>query len=245
MKLSLNEAENAVAIFLHNKDSEYYFVFPNKVYDCIGSLLAERPERDISDVTKDELACTNILIRIMQDLRCVQICATSGYAPAAGTLAASIFELSYEIAFLAGRPDRAEKWFAHTNIKKTAEEHHNRLGSVLAKEFSDPAERAPFTDAEWDNYAFLSALKHGNSAIQQYFGVEDTLDGVTFTPLPSQSDLSVNTTNVVFYRACQYALRGVAYFANIYLDVADREAGKVNFEQLSVDLKRAFLKLSE
>ena len=231
-EVSLPEYENEITHSLLLDKKELYFDLPSEIYNFLGLVASEIPQQRIKDIAPDQIACTLIFMRIMQDLRCVQICVTTGYAPAAASIATSIIELAYEIAFLAGNENEATKWFDHKDMKDTSAKHHNRVGYVLKKVIPDFSQRKEEENVEWGNYASVSSVKHGNSMFQQMLGVEFENDHLVFNPLPSVSEQSKLISTMTIYRACQYALRGAAYFADAFIPESLRQIHKNNFEAL-------------
>ena len=239
--------EHDVQKYYFENHKELFFDLPSTIYDFLGSIASE--ESSNGTIQPNELACRTIFVRILQDLRCVQICASSGYTPAAAAIATSIIELAYEISYLAAHIERAEKWFNHRDLRHTSEEHHNRVRVVLKSQTADVNERKTLEDVEWENYWIMSAIKHGNSVYQQMFGYEIEGEAITFSAIPTQSEIINNTSSLILYRACQYSLRAGIYFANSFLSNDLRKRHEIELlsitERLRVATDKALPTLKE
>jgi len=126
--VNIFEQEAAAITFLRQKNEGIFEDIVARTYDFMGQVLdrlsGANPDGEVY------AASTLIFTRLMQDLRCMYLCASRGYPTGAGTIAASIWELSYEIKYLILHPDKAEKWFDHNDIKHVESRHENRFNAV-------------------------------------------------------------------------------------------------------------------
>ncbi|MBB6015160.1 hypothetical protein [Deinococcus radiopugnans] len=183
------------------------------------------------------VASTLIFSRLMQDLRCVHLCALRGYPSAAGTVAASIWELSYEIRFLILNPHNAERWFNHRDIKHTESTHYNRFNEVMKTLFPEDIERKFASDVEWNNYSYLCAFKHGNSMFQQILNIRENGENAEISPNPDLSCFSIESLSRILYHSCNYCILSAKFIANEYCSEDERSHLSIKLEKLQHDLK--------
>lgn len=131
-----------------------------KVQQAIdGQVLSEIPE-----VAKAQFM---ILMRSTDYLRCVQLLAVKGYPEQAGTLTASLFELSHTALYFSHSPDKAKEWLEADSIVQ--EVPWGILGSNWKKSVRANCEHlgdVALAKTEYQVYRQLCWLKHSLPKMQ-------------------------------------------------------------------------------
>ena len=126
---------------------------------------------DIPDVTRAQLV---ILMRITDFLRCIQLLAVKCYPEQAGTLAASIFELTHTAVLFSRSPTEATQWLRANSIKQQVP--RKLFGSnwkELVKANCEHYGGADRSEAEYQVYEQLCWMKHSLPKMQDMRVEED------------------------------------------------------------------------
>lgn len=236
MSKSLTEHEADAYQYLLSINNGIFGDIIGRTYEFMGQVADRFPEQHVEGGAFH--ASSLIYMRLMQDLRCVDRCACRGYPTAAGTVASSIWELSFEIKYLSLINENAEKWFDHEAIKNTEKRYDRRLKAVMEILFPDETEREIASEAEWENYSYLSAFKHGNSTLQRRLGRIHIPERFEISPLPDLSKFSVDSLVNIVYQAYKYCLTGTRFMAKEHLTHELREQLSLTLKSLSYDLEK-------
>lgn len=176
-----------------------------------------------------------LLVRVLGDLRVCQWAASTGYAMQALTLAASIHELSYAIAYLKDSDERARKWIEHVNDARTYPEcgHRNVISEVAKHLGLDEQE----TEQEYRIYRELCMAKHGNPLLQKHYGALERPGGVEVQQLPFYSPRTVWMCRFAMLHVARSVLVPFSVYVQLHLGGSpDALAGEL--DRVSTELRR-------
>lgn len=188
---------------------------PYRTYAAMGEVLKRQPTGDQQGVALSSRVTRRIFVRLMQDLRAVQQLCVIGSASAAGSVASSVQEVAFEVAWVGQDEARAEQWLTHTDQKNPVEKWGQRMKEVLSARLGDPQAVQDRNVEEGRIYRQLCMLKHGNSILQQGLGsfVDDGEEFFAPTPL-----LTANTLSAVafsMYHTLRFCLEATMDFINV------------------------------
>ena len=113
------------------------------------------------------------LARLQGDLRVLDWMVQHGYAMAAASHTATVYELAFRTLFLGDSTDRADAWMAH---EKTSKSYPESLRDAINDFFGRLPNILPSTPARvYDVYSELCWAKHGNPVLQRHYGT--TVEG--------------------------------------------------------------------
>lgn len=145
----------------------------------------------------------SLLVRVINDLRCVALLAARGYPLQAGAIAASLFEEALTISYIGDSQARAEGWVDHEFPLDSY-----RSANELMRE---AVQHVPTEDAATSLevlkkiYAQLCMTKHANPLLQKAHGVKETEDGFSLGVGPDRSATSVKAAWFVMEQAAKWA----------------------------------------
>lgn len=235
--MNINDLE---AEAIHFLTSEHRFIFEDLVVYSYKFLQSIFNNMGVAEGNKKKIASSIILSRVMQDLRCVHLCAIRGYPGAAGTLAASIWELSYEIGYINLDDYDIEMWFSHNEVKRTETRYDVRIKKFLETIYKDESERNIEVERSFADYSFLSAFKHGNSITQlvtlaKRDGVIGTIDSK-----PNISSESILMLCRIIFHACEYAIQAAKFHAMSYIPEGKSQDISPTLEEIYERLRESF-----
>jgi hypothetical protein len=179
---------------------------------------------DISDVVRAQLM---ILMRITDFLRCIQLLAVKCYPEQAGTLAASIFELTHTAVLFSRSPMEATQWLAANSIKQQVPRKlfgNNWKELVKANcEYFGGAERS---GAEYQVYEQLCWMKHSLPKMQDMRVEKDSVF-LIFGPHTDERALSHA------WFAMEHAGRLTEFVAALLMDEQGTEETRVALAMLA------------
>ena len=111
---SLGESEKEVAQQLWPKLASHSSV-SERAFNTVGLVLAAAPELPISQVPLCRRVATVLLVRLLNDLRAVALLALRGYALQSATLAGSMYEVAYTVAYIGSDNSKATAWVEHSD----------------------------------------------------------------------------------------------------------------------------------
>jgi hypothetical protein len=142
---------------------------------------------DISDVARAQLM---ILMRITDFLRCIQLLALKGYPEQAGTLAASIFELSHTAVLFSRSPGEGTQWLRANSIKQQVPRKlFGANWKDLVRANSEHYGAAEHAEPEYQVYEQLCWMKHSLPKMQDMRVEEDGVS-LIFGPHTDERALS-------------------------------------------------------
>lgn len=173
----------------------------SEMYDLIGWTVALVPERPIAQVPLAERVCLTLMSRISDDLRCASNLARVGYSLQALTMASSIYEGAFTIAYVGNSEEIASAWRDHEDpIQPFRSVRDLTMGGLRTLGLESPELEAQ-VEIEYRVYRQLCWAKHLNPVLQSRFGhhLDEEMSSVIFTNGPDLSDEGV--------RACWFALQ--------------------------------------
>lgn len=216
-------------------------------FNLVGTALGRIPEMPAWQLTQAQKVVNVLLIRLANDLRTAALLAVRGYAVQANTVASSMFEVAYTIAFIGASENLAQEWIDHDDpmcpfkpVKKLVKAvvHKLQLDDVLKLQLDDPK---AVIARQRQVYAQLCMAKHANPAFQKEHGTR--LEGNEWVSAvgPDHSQPAV--------RAAWFALEHGTGLVTVALMIFVREMLEVsNDDELLVqliELQKARRRLSE
>jgi hypothetical protein len=186
---SVQEAEEQAAVKVF-PDLKAHVQYVNDAYNLAFRIQAAINGKRLADISDVARAQFMILMRITDFLRCIQLLTVKCYPEQAGTLAASIFELTHTAVLFSRSPDEAKAWLRANSIKLQVP---RRLFGANWKELvkancehfgaGDAAER------EYQVYEQLCWMKHSLPKMQDMRVEEDGVS-LIFGPHTDERALS-------------------------------------------------------
>ena len=140
-----------------------------RAFNLVGSACAALPVRQSSEVPQSCKVANTLLVRISNDLRGVTILANHGYGIQAASLAASLYESAYTVAYIGGDETLAEEWINHEDPKKPFRDVRSLTEKGLSNlGFQTIKEQA---EIEYKVYQQLCMPKHANPLFQMRHGM--------------------------------------------------------------------------
>jgi hypothetical protein len=140
----------------------------------------------IVGASKSKIACTMLLMRLINDLRSMWILFETGYDIQANCIAGSLYECCFSIATIGDNDDLATTWFEHDDPIKSF---------MSAKDLTEKGTARYGASPEWvpELYRIYRQLcwgKHLNPFFQQQGGMEFGDKTLTYMPGPHSDELT-------------------------------------------------------
>lgn len=167
---------------------------PRKLLNTTGNLLGRSAmalqKEDFNKRNAATRVAVILIIRLANDSRCVSLMAKMGYGMQAASLACSIYEIAYTVAYIGADDSLAEKWINHDEVLKTPFGSILKLteGGLLKLGVPSPEKHAL---SEYRNYTQLCMAKHGNPLIQGQHGLHVSKESVIPKNGPDHSEKSI------------------------------------------------------
>lgn len=212
---SLEDLEAAAAKVLHARFPELGLLVMD-TYRLLGDALKIEPAVGLFDVPPSGRVCRVILTRLGTDLRVAYLAAGGGYPMAVATLAASAYEVAYQVGYIGADDGLADKWAKNENKAYTIVKTYAQVLKVLRVGRDDVAAKA-LVDQEQDIYHQLCGMKHGNSYYQRLFGYR-VIEGEDYTEYriemaPDSSDRALRATTFALHHMLRWCLVATDAFA--------------------------------
>lgn len=192
-----------------------HFTLPMRTYQLMHEVMRLQQPGTVQEVGVAGSVTRRIFVRLMQDLRAVQQLAAIGSASAAGTVASSLAEVAYEVAWVGRDDERAQRWLDHTVPKNAVEAWGTRWNEVSALRHADPALARAAVEYEAQVYRQLCMLKHGNSMLQKGLG-SVVADGAEYiSPLPMLTHNTLGAAGFAVFHAVRLCLEASADYVRI------------------------------
>jgi hypothetical protein len=153
------------------------------------------PRDQTAESSKSLLVTIALLLRLSNDLRCVDLLASRGYPKQALTIVASMYENAYIIAFVGGNEDLAQQWLEYEDPVAPFRDFHTLVTEALSR----PALRDVGTTAtrEFMRYHKLRRLGTANPLLRGEMGANETNESVS-TNAPTTGTRAVNGASLAF-----------------------------------------------
>ncbi|MGQ3479148.1 hypothetical protein [Paenibacillus sp. TY11] len=188
------------------------------------------PTLNLRDVSSSLKATTSLLIKNVNDLRTMRILAAKGYSTQTATIASSLYESSYMLAYIAGDEELANQWIEHTDprnlptgIKKFTEE-------ALKKQVDDYEQIAR---QEYHKYHQLCMAKHSNPLIQKNHGFLIEESNVIAEFGPEIGEHSIRLSCFALENSISFVMTGLVAYINAHLINYDISPLQEKLNQLS------------
>jgi hypothetical protein len=239
---SLGETEKN-AIESLDPELREHAVLSSDAFNLVGLALNSMPERPVGEISPSEKVATVLLIRLSNDLRCASLLALRGYAIQAVTLAASIYEAAFTIAYIGSDDERAREWTKHDNPTQSFKNIRSMTQEGLAK-LGHPRPDAQ-TKIEYTVYRQLCMGKHSNPLLQQRYGYQWQENSVLAMNGPDTSEPAVRAAWFALEHSVGFTFIALSSFFLSHLpkDVADKL--RPRFEDIGERRKKLETKAKE
>src|SRR3989441_1123822 len=107
-------------------------VLATSAFNLIGALLAQVPEAPINKLPKALHVAVKLMLRLSNDLRSVQILTSMGYPIQALSIAASMCEVAFTVAWIGADETRAQVWLDHDDPTRSLRDFRTMMRDALA-----------------------------------------------------------------------------------------------------------------
>ena len=167
------------------------------------------------ECTESVKVTSQLLMRLVNDLRCVSLLAERGYHLQAWTIASCVYEVGIIVAYIGKDEDRAKKWIDHDkpdqpflNLRTATREVFKAFG------ISDAENQA---ESDYRVYQWLCMGKHANPLLQKEYGLIQQGQSVRLQNGPEET--AVDSLWYAMDHAARYAYVALAAFAMSHLPV--------------------------
>jgi hypothetical protein len=141
-----------------------------------------------SQMTQAKGVCTNLMVRISNELRVVRLLCDSGYPLQAYSPAAALYEAAWTVACIGDDETEADKWWTHSDEKKSYDQVRDLTDRGLRKlGFAGEKHQARFERDYFGKYRDLCMGKHINPIFQRFQSVKISPESVNFVFGPDLS----------------------------------------------------------
>lgn len=164
-------------------------------FDLIGETVTTIPGRPIEEIPLSTRVTIALLARIADDLRCSVNLARIGYPLQVLTLAASLYESAFTVAYVGADESLAQDWRDHGDPTKPFRPAYEiTLGGLknVGLSLNDEQLREQ-ADREYRTYRQFCWAKHSNPVLQKLFGhrAEEDPPAIVFENGPATSEEAV------------------------------------------------------
>lgn len=210
----INEGERIIEKELKN-DLQLHIIGVNNTCNLIAKSIEAFPEMNLDEVTSSVKVVYTLLAKVMNDLRAAAIVAARGYSIQAATLASSLYETAFMIAYIGNNNERADKWIDHEDPKKLFINVYDLtkqgLKNIDVPNFKELAE------IEYEKYRQLCMVKHSNPLVQKshVYTIEENSVVANFGP--ETTEQSVRVSWFAIENAINCSMIGISSFINFHL----------------------------
>lgn len=184
------------------------------VYNFIGQVLDAAPDARLSDVTQARKVTTCLLVRMVNDLRCIGVVSVHGYADQACTLAASLYEAAFATLAIGANDGLAQEWIDHAD--PNAPFKPVRQLTLMAMQNVRVPEPELQAKRWYVQYSQLCLAKHMNPLFQSMRGLRVEENRVLVVTGPDSSDESVRLARFALEHSAGLALTAAKFFGEKY-----------------------------
>jgi len=212
-KRSIAEIEAEAASVLLPKLRDH-LQLSSDVYNFIGQVLDAAPNARLADVTQARKVTTCLLVRMVNDLRCIGVVSVHGYADQACTLAASLYEAAFAVLAIGANDGLAQEWIDHADpnapFKPVRQLTLMAMRNVQVPEPERQAQRW------YVQYSQLCLAKHMNPLFQAMRGLRVEKNQVLVVTGPDSSDESIRLAWFALEHSAGLALTAAKFFGEKY-----------------------------
>ena len=203
---SVDDAEQTAMTRLKPQLSEHVDLV-NEGFHLIGTLVSFIPETTLGDMSKSLVAAIRLLLRLSNDLLCIEILAIRGYPLQCLTLASAAYEAAYTIGYIGDDDILGQEWLAHRNPTNSFRGVWDLTQQAITKLGVPSVDEQ--TAIEYRVYSQLCMAKYINPILERNQGVTRVGEKLVATNGPDTSEEAV--------RAMWFALEHLAGFVLVAL----------------------------
>lgn len=205
------EAEAASILLPQLRD---HLQLSSDVYNFIGQVLDAAPEARLAHVTQARKVTTCLLVRMVNDLRCIGFVSLHGYGDQACTLAASLYEAAFAVLAIGANDGLAQEWIDHADpnapFKPVSQLTLMAMRNIRVPEPERQAMRW------YVQYSQLCLAKHMNPLFQATRGFRVEENRVSLVTGPDLSKQSVRLAWFALEHSSGLALTAAKFFGENY-----------------------------
>lgn len=164
---SIEDAETAAFAALKSALGEHAGL-STSLFNLIGETISSIPPGLVTDMPSSLKVALSLCTKMSNDFRVVSLLALLGYPVQAATVAASLYESVYIIAYIARNNEIADKWIVHDDPIKpfisVAEMTKSALSNLGVTDSS-------MVNKQYAIYSQLCMAKHANPIVQKMLGI--------------------------------------------------------------------------
>jgi len=189
--ISLQESE-AEATRSLAKDLSPHVHLADRALDLAASTLDSLPPQRLATVPKSRRVASSLMARLMNDLRCVEIVVTRGYAIQGISLGGAIYETAFTIAYIGGDEEIAQEWIDHDNPVRPFRDARTLTKVGLANlGIPNPEGQAK---TEYRVYQQMCMAKHANPLLQMEHSIKVSNKTVEIFSGPETSEAAIRAS---------------------------------------------------
>ncbi|MEF2967790.1 hypothetical protein V3851_18330 [Paenibacillus sp. M1] len=219
---TIDEGEYLAAKILAPKIGPYLHGLSLAI-NVAGHALELPPALDHATLRDSFLVSNSFLIKMMNDLRVLQIIASKGYAIQSATIASSLYESSFILGYLGDDDQKSRKWINHTDresinsiihgiksLTKNAIRKQTRISGI-------DIDYKELGNTEYKKYQILCMAKHSNPLIQKEHGFVYEHGTIYGEPGPEASDAAVKLICFSLENSISFVMTGLVTYVNEHL----------------------------
>jgi hypothetical protein len=165
-KLTIEQGEDLARKLLF-KEFAPYIDGLIKTIDCISNAVDLIPEKPLREVSTSAKVVNSLLMKSINDLRAIWILALKGYSIQCATIASSLYESAFTIAYIGNDETLANRWKDHSDFKTNPFGSISSITEGALKKLFTQEEYKTVSDAEYLKYRLLCMAKHSNPVNQR------------------------------------------------------------------------------
>ena len=221
---SLEDGEAAAARVLAARFTDLGSLMQD-TYRLLGRALTNNPSVELSKVPLSTRVCSVILTRLGCDLRAAYLIATGGYPLAVMSLAASTYDIAFQVGYIGANDGRATAWAENGNPLQPIISAYDQSLEVFRQWGHMADEATALAVKERDTYHVLCGPKHGNSYYQRNFGYH-VIESEHITEFrielgPDSRDRALGVTIYALYHMLRWCLLAASEYGEAHAPAAD------------------------
>ncbi len=137
------------------------------VYNLLVKASSYFNDRPVNSLTPSALVSLALIARMANSLRSISLVARWGYGADACALAASTFEFGFELAHFARDENASKRWIETEHLTQGVADMRPLIQAYITAE-AIPPDNGKVAKRQYDMYAKLCAMKHGNPAVTSF-----------------------------------------------------------------------------
>jgi hypothetical protein len=165
MSMKHVDTKFASSLELEGRERLLFNIIPTNLEHLILDIINYDSNTYIDDENKVLRVCKQALIKLYQDFKIIKFSLQQGYQVQAATIASSMLETIYFIAYIGYTPEKAEEWLTHDRYRWDEKFKTRRTEAIDAMKRNnkiDELQSEKLEKLELEIYSILCAAKHGN-----------------------------------------------------------------------------------